>query len=154
MAVALPVLVYASAAVTAVAAVRQGQAAQAAATFNIVQAEQDKTIARSEALARSLQIQRENVLRLGSMRAAAGAGGGTGEGSVMDVIGDAATQGELERQWVIYQGDLRARGYQNAQTLERLRGESGQRAAETQAGTALLGGAVEAQGASLRLRRG
>jgi hypothetical protein len=154
MAVAAPVMMYISAGLAAVSAVRQGQAAQAAATFNIVQAEQDKSIARGEALARSLQVQRETVLRLGAIRAASGASGGTGEGSVLDVVADAASQGELERQWVIYQGELKGRGYSNAQTLEGMRGKSAADASITQAGTALLGGGMEGALAQSRLRRG
>jgi hypothetical protein len=73
---------------------------------------------------------------------------------VLDVVADAASQGELERQWVIYQGELKGRGYSNAQTLEGMRGKSAADASITQAGTALLGGGMEGALAQSRLRRG
>lgn len=153
MAVAIPFMMYAAAGIAAVGAVKQGQAAQAAATFNAMAAEADASQARSDALAQSMQTQRENVLRLGSMRASAGAGGGTMEGSVLDVLADTAAQGELQRQWVLYQGEARARGYRTTATLDRMQGKAAADAGLMRAGTELFSGGVGGMQAQGRLRR-
>lgn len=152
MAVAIPFMMYAAAAVAAVSAIKQGQAAQAAATFNAISSKQSAAQARADALAQSIQIQRDNVLRLGNIRAGAGAGGGTGEGSVLDVVADVAAQGELQRQWSIYQGESRARGFVNTANLDVMQGRNAAEAGYMSAGTALLGAGQGVQ-AQQRLQR-
>lgn len=153
MAQAIPLLMIGSAAASVIGVVRQGQAARADAAFNVAQSEQQAGISRSEALAHSLQVQRENVLRLGSMRANAAASGGTAD-SFSDVIADAASQGELERQWTIYQGEQRASGYESTARLDLMRGERAWDAATIKAGTELIGGASDIYGSFARLKRG
>jgi len=140
VAVAIPFMMYAGAAVAVFSSIKQGQAASAAANFNAAIAQQDAAQARSDALAQSIQIQRDNVLRIGSIRAAAGAGGGTGAGSVLDVAADVAAQGELERQWALYQGESRARGYKNTATLDLAQGKAAKQAGYVSAAGAALGG--------------
>ena len=124
MAMAIPIMMAVGAAVSAVSAIRQGQAAQAAANYNAQIETQNAAQARSDALAQSIQVSRENLLRLGSIRAARGASGGTGAGSTLDVLADVAAQGELERQWTLYQGESRARGYTNTATLDVAQGRA------------------------------
>lgn len=124
MAMAIPIMMMVGVAVSAVSAIRQGQAAQAAANYNAQVDQQNAAQARSDALANSIQVSRDNLLRLGSIRAARGAGGGTGAGSTLDVLADVAAQGELERQWTIYQGESRARGHQNTATLDVAQGRA------------------------------
>jgi len=153
VAVAAPAMLYISAGIAAYSAIKQGQAASAAATFNAIEDKQNAAQARADALALSIQTQRENVLRIGSIRAAAGAGGGTGEGSVLDVAADVAAQGELERQWAIYQGENRARGFRNTATLDTMQGKNARDAGIASAAGAALGGFGSAANAQARLRR-
>jgi hypothetical protein len=151
MAVAVPILMYASAALAAYGAIQQGKADQAAATFNAITSMQDASMARSEALLQAQQTQRENVMRIGAIRANQGASGGTAEGSFLDVVGDVAKQGELERQYQIYRGEAAARGHTNTATLDFAQGRAANDASVTRAGSELLGGGARATGALRRV---
>ena len=111
---------------------------------------------RQQALDAERQQKRETYLRLGAIRAAQGhAGGAAGEGSVLDVLGDVAAQSELERQQVLYEGELKARGFSNTATLDRYSGAAAQTGSYFKAGSELLGGAGSSYSAYQRsLRRG
>lgn len=144
MAMAIPIAMAAAAAISAISAIKQGQAAKAAAKYNAQIAEQNADLARQEAADQAVQQRRENYLRLGAIRAAQGHSGGTGDsGSVLDVLGDAAAQGELERQDIVYRGELKARGFTNTATLEEFSGRNAQTAGYLKAGSALLSGASD-----------
>lgn len=157
MAMAIPIMMAVGTAVSVVSAIQQGRAAKAAANFNTQVARQnqeianqDAQIAREQAALQANQADREGRLRLGKIRAAHGASGGAFEGSVLDVLGDVAAQNELEKQDVIYQGELQARsalnrgaGFANEAALETARGKSAQRAGYLSAGKALLSGGTE-----------
>lgn len=151
MAVALPIIMYAAAGLAAYGAIQQGKAAQAAATFNAITSMQEASMARSEALLQAQQTQRETVLRIGAIRAKQGAGGGTAEGSVLDVIADSARQGELERQYQLYKGEARAAGHENTAELDFAMGENARQASYVSAGTELLGGSTRATGGLRRV---
>lgn len=154
MAMAIPFIMLAATAVSAISAVRQGQAAKAAADYNALINQQNAGIARSDAAAQAAQVDRENYLRLGSIRAAQGKSGGVaGEGSVLDVLGDVAAQGELEKQYALYQGEQRARGYGNTATLDTFSGRNAQTAGYLKAGTELLSGGAGAYTTSQRLKQ-
>lgn len=124
MAFAVPLLMYASAAMSAASAIQQGKAASAAANYNAMIQKGEAAQTRSDTLAQTLQQQRATVLRLGAARAAIGKTGGTGEGSALDVIGDVASQSELERQWMEYQGESKARGYERTAELDQMQGRA------------------------------
>lgn len=131
-------------AVTVVSAIQQGKAAKRAADYNAQVAQQNAMLAREQAQANARIADRRNRLRLGAIRAAQGASGGAaGEGSVLDVLGDVATQGELEKQQILYSGEVQARGYSNEATLSRMKGKSASAAAKLKAGSALLSGASQ-----------
>ncbi|MFO0253529.1 MAG: hypothetical protein ACK52V_05380, partial [Betaproteobacteria bacterium] len=143
-----------STAMGALSAIQQGRAARAAADFNATISTQNAEIARSDAAAQAAQIERENTLRLGSIRAAQGrSGGAAGEGSVLDVLGDVAAQGELERQYAVYQGEQRARGFTNTAALDRASGRQAERQGFMRAGAELLAGGARAYGSASRLQR-
>ena len=72
--------------------------------------QQNAQIARKQAASQAQQAERRSRLRLGAIKAAGGASGTAGTGSVIDILGDVATQGELERQNEIFKGELAARG--------------------------------------------
>lgn len=155
MAAAIPYIMAAAAVVGAIGAIRQGQAAKAAADFNAKVQEQNAQIARQEAQDALANQRREDYMRLGAIRAAQGHSGGSGsEGSVLDILGDAAAQGELERQRIVYEGELKARGYQNTATLDRYSGANAEIGGYLKAGTELLGGGGSAYTSYTRIRRG
>jgi hypothetical protein len=133
-------MMYAAAGLAAYSAIQQGKAQQAAATFNAITSMQDATMARSEAMLQAQQTQRETVVRLGAIRANQGASGGTAEGSVLDVIGDVARQGELEKQYQTWRGEAKARGYVNTAALDFSSGENARNASYVGAGSELLAG--------------
>lgn len=154
MAAAIPFIMVAAAVVGAASAVRQGQIAKATGDYNRKINEQNADFAREEALVKARQHDREMFMRLGAIKAAQGKNGGAaGEGSVLDVLGDAAAQGELERQYITYSGELKARGFQNTAALDSASGREAQRGSYLRASGELLGGASDAYGTSLKLNR-
>ena len=153
MAQALPFFQIIGTAVSVISALQQGNAAKSAANFNAQTATQNAEIARQQATDQATQSSRENYLRLGAIRAAQGRAGGTGDaGSVLDVLGDTAAQGEIERQDIIYQGELKARGFANTATLERAGGSAAQTGGFLKAGSELLGGTIKTVDAFDRLK--
>lgn len=154
MAAALPFLQIAGAVMSAVGALQQGSAAKSASDYNATISTQNAAIARQNAADRARQADRETYLRLGSIRANQGAAGGAaGEGSVLDVIGDVAAQSELEKQQILYQGELQARGFTNDATLETFSGEAKQSSGYWKAGSELLGGAYGYASSQAKLTR-
>jgi hypothetical protein len=154
MAAAIPFIQAGAAVIGAVNAIQQGRAAKAAADFNASISMQNAEIARSDAAAQATQIERENALRLGAIRAAQGKSGGAADsGSVLDVLGDQAAQGELERQYAVYQGEQRARGFVNTANLDATSGRAAQTAGYMKAGAELLGGGAKAYESYNRLNR-
>ncbi len=154
MAMAIPFIMAAGAVMSAIGAIQQGQAAKKAADYNSAIATQNSAIARQNAADKAHQADRETYLRLGSIRANQGASGGAaGEGSVLDVIGDVAAQSELEKQHIIYQGELQARGFQNESTLDTFAGETQQNTSYWKAGGELLSGASKTYSAYKALNR-
>jgi len=126
---------------------QQGQAQKSAADYNARLAGQNAVIARQQADLRARQQDRLNRMRLGTIRATQGAAGGAqDEGSVLDIIADNAMQGELQRQEIMYEGELKARGYQGTAALDRMQGKAAGKAAAIGAGSALLGGASKTAG--------
>lgn len=154
MAAAVPFITGAAAVVGALSSIQQGRAARAAADYNAQIEMQNAGIARADAAAMAIQQDRENYLRLGSIRAAQGkAGGSASDGSFLDVLGDQAAQGELEKQQILYQGEQRARGYTNSATLDTFSGRNAERAGYLRAGTELLAGGANAAYQYNRLTR-
>jgi len=147
-------LLVAGTAMSAIGAIQQGRAQKAAADYNATINMQNAEIARRNAALEEKQAEREDYLRLGAIRAAQGkAGGMAGEGSVLDVLGDVAAQGELERQNIIYRGELNARGFTNTAQLDRFSGKQAQRAGYMKAGSELLTGGAQAYSAYTKLGR-
>lgn len=138
----------------AFSAISQGNAAKKAADYNAAIGMQNAQIARDDAAAQATQLDRENYLRLGSIRASQGkAGGAANEGSVLDVLGDQAAQGELEKQYTIYQGEQRARGFTNTAQLDTFSGQTAQTGGYLKAGSELLSGSAKAYTSYNRLSR-
>lgn len=149
----------AGAAVAAYGAYQQGQAAKKSANYNAQVAQQNALIARQQARLRAQQQDRNNRLRMGTIRANAGASGGVAnEGSVLDIISDNAIQNELAKQEILHSGEIKAAGFTNTATLDRFQGRAAERAGNLKAGSAIIGGASSAassgQGAALLNRGG
>lgn len=145
MAAAIPFIQGAAAVVGAINAIQQGRAQKAAADYNATISTQNAAIAQADAAAQAAQIDRENYLRLGQIRTAQGKSGGeAGSGSVLDVLGDVAAQGELDRQMALYGGEQRARGYANTAALDTFSGRQAESAGYLRAGAELLGGGAKA----------
>lgn len=155
MAPAIPFIVAAAAVVGAGAAIQQGETAKAAANYNVKVNQQNAQIAKQQAEDLAVQRDRETFMRLGSIRAAQGKSGGSGsEGSVLDVLGDAAAQSELEKQYIIYRGKLGERQFNNTAGLDAFAGERAQTAGYMKAGSELLYGAGSYYKADSTLNRG
>ena len=141
--VVIPFLQAAGAVIGVIGALQQGQAQKNAANFNAAVAAQNAQLSRDEAAAAARQQDRETYLRLGAVRAAQGHSGGTGDaGSVLDIIGDSAAQSELEKQNILYRGELKARGYTNTATLDTISGQNAVTSSYYKAGSELLSGGV------------
>lgn len=183
MAAALPFIQAAGAVLGVISALSQGRQQQQAYQYNAAQerdqaaqaeenaqiSEQNAAIARSDAAAQAKQSERENYLRLGAIRANQGkSGGAAGEGNVLDILGDTAAQGELEKQDILYQGELSARGQLNAASGYRRQGVGYERSAALdtsaasyartasyyKAGSELLAGGVNSYTTYSKLKRG
>lgn len=155
MAQIIPVLQAVGTVVSVISALSQGSAAKQAADYNARVNLQNAEIARADAAAQAVQADREMRLRLGTIRANQGASGGTADsGSALEVLGDVAAQSELEKQNILYRGELAARGYTNTASLDTYSGSVAQRAGYLRAGTELLAGGVRTLDAYGRLKRG
>lgn len=126
--------------VGAASAVQQGQNAKAAANYQVKIGEQNAQISKQEAEDAALQHDRETFQRLGMVKAAQGKSGGTMEGSALDVLGDAASQSELEKQYILYRGKLGERQAVNTANLDAFSGEAASSALKMRAGSELLSG--------------
>lgn len=145
IAAAAPYLAAAGAAVSAIGAIQQGQSARAAARYNAKMAEDQAAQDRYEASVQAQQKARETYQRLGAIRAAQGKSGGAADaGSVLDVIGDVASQGELERQWILRGGEISATGRENTARLDRMQGRAAVTGSYLKAGSELLSGTSNA----------
>lgn len=153
MAAAVPFMMFAGAAVSAVGAIQQGKAAKAAGQFNATINRQNAEITREQTIQQVRQHDREQYLRMGAIKAAQGKSGGTAAGSVLDILADTAAQGEIQRQDIVYRGALAERGYLNTATLDETSGANAEKASYLAAGSELLQGAGSAYSASQRLKR-
>lgn len=151
MAAAVPFMMVAGAAMSAMSALQQGKAAKAAAEYNASLAAQNAEAARDQTILQVRQADRESYLRLGAVRAAQGASGGKEAGSVLDVIADTASQNEVQRQDIVYRGALAQRGYTNTAALDRFSGDTAQTGSYLTAGSELLQGGGRAYGAMKRV---
>jgi len=131
-------------AISVVGALNQGQQASNAASYNAAVANNNAIAARQQAQAAAEAQARKARLQIGSMRAGYGASGVSIEGSPLDVIEASAAAAELDRQNILYSGELRAGGYESTAGLELMRGENAVTGSYFSAGSSLLKGAASA----------
>lgn len=155
IAAVLPYIQAIGAAVSVISAISQGESQSKASQYNAQINTQNAGIARENAQIAAQQADRETYLRLGAIRAAQGASGGTGDaGSVLDVLGDVAAQSELDKQLAIRQGELQARGYSNTSALDSYSASSAKTGSYMKAGSELLSGGVNVAKSYGALSRG
>lgn len=149
----LPMFQAAGTALSVFGQLQAGKSAKVAAEYNEKINRQNADIARQEAADQARIVDRQNYLLQGSIRANQGASGGRQAGSVLDVIADAAAQGELEKQMILYRGNLKARGYENTAELDKYGGETARTGSYMRAGAELLSGAVNTYKSYTALKR-
>lgn len=132
--------------VSVVGALSQANAASNAAKYNAQLAEQNAVTARQQAAASAEASDREARQRIGAMEANYGASGiSLSEGSPIDILRQSATAAEMDRQNILYGGEVRASGYGNTATLDRYNASASQTSGYLRAGGELLGGIGRSQ---------
>lgn len=124
-----------------IGALNQGQQAKNAAEYNAAVARNNAIASRQQATVAAEAQARKSRAQLGSMRAAYGASGVSMEGSPLDVLESSAAMAELDRQNILYSGELKAGGYESTAGLELMRGDAAETGSYFSAGSALLSGA-------------
>ena len=132
----------ASAAATVISAGVQAANAKASGNYNAAVADRNAGIARAQAVADADAQSRHARRVIGAARAGYGASGITDEGSPLDVLGMSAANAELDRQNILYRGELKALGYGDTAGLERMRADNADLEAFGKAGSAILLGAA------------
>ena len=140
-------LMIAGAAVQAIGAIQQGNAAKAAADYNASMLERNAEIERSQANQREEAKRREARGLLGKQAAAFAQSGGGLDGSAADVMKQSATYAELDALTLRYEGDMRARGFENEARMERFAGKQARKAGYFKAAGSILSGAGAYYGA-------
>lgn len=140
----LPALQVIGTVVSAIGALQSASSQRDAANYNARVAADNAVVARQQGEADAARLRRQSVKTLGDMRAAFAANGISLEGSPLDVLGDSASQFELDIQNATYNAELRALGYQNESTLSRSRADSAMTAGYLNATGTILGGAAKA----------
>jgi hypothetical protein len=100
------------------AAQDQASAASSAAATNSAIAAQNSQIALQQGQIDEANQQRQLLVAVGSERAGYGASGVTSDGSPMDVLGSSASNGELDRQTILYKAQLKSMGYADQASLD------------------------------------
>jgi hypothetical protein len=91
-----------------------------AANYNADVARRNAALSLEQAALDAKAQQRQAKKIIGGMRASYGASGVSGGGSVDDVIASSATAAELDRQNILYQGELKAMGYESEAVLDEM----------------------------------
>lgn len=141
MMAAVPILMAVSAAVSAVGAIKQGQAASAANEFNAKIAEQNAEAADQQGQAAAEAQRRDAQRRIGAMEADIGASGGTMGGSATDLLADSIRMATLDNLTTRYNYKMRGAGYTNEAALSESAAKSARTASYFEAGGSLLRGA-------------
>lgn len=141
----IPAVMMAGAGISALGAISQANAAQAASSYNAQLRESDAAVALDQAGRDVVQVRRAGMRAQGSVLASYGASGvATDEGSPLDVLAMSASEAKLDEETVLYKGRLKASGYEGAARLERFSGKTAQQQGYLSAASYLIGGAGQA----------
>ena len=140
----IPYLMAGAAVVSAVGAVRQGQAAAASADYNAKVAEQNAQIANAQGNAAVEAQQRDAQRRMGAAVAAYGASGvQLSDGSPMDVLEESARNSALDAATLKYNYRLRGMGFENQAALSSAQSGFASTSGYLNAGAALASGVAQ-----------
>ncbi len=148
MAAAAPFLPYIVAGFQVVSALSQASAASSQANYNAQIADRNAGLAREQAARDAEAQQRHATQVLGAARAGFGASGVTSEGSPLDVLMNSASNAELDRQNILYKGELRAIGYSDTAALERSRAKAAEKEGLVGAASAIITGVTNSSAAT------
>jgi hypothetical protein len=140
MAVAIPIMMAAGAAVSAYGAIQQANAQKSAAAFNASLNERNALVATQQATAEAERIRHSAARTQGAAVARFGASGLTIEGSALDALADSAANAQLDMETVKYRGTLRAMGYHDSATLDRIAGKTAEEQGQLRAASEVLTG--------------
>jgi len=144
MAMAIPIVMIAGAAISAYGAMEQAKAGKQAATYNAQLRERDATVALDQSSQDAERFNRKYQQEQGSMLAGYGASGVGLEGSPMDVLRMSATNAKLDEETILYKGRLKATGYHDDAFLNRMAGDTAMKQGTLNASSYLISGAGKA----------
>lgn len=142
---AIPAIMMSGALLSAIGAISQANATQAASSYNASINEQQAATSLEQADRDAAQVRREGAQVRGSIVAGYGASGVVSDdGSPLDVLSYSAAQSKLDEETILYKGRMKATGYQSAAALERFSGDTAQEQGYLSAASYLVGGAGKA----------
>lgn len=147
MAPALPFVIAAGAAISAVGAIQQANMASKADKFNADVATRNAGITADQTTAALTQQQNDTYRKLGAIKAGFGASGVASSGSPMDVLSDSYTQSELDANTIAYNGKLKEMGFTDSANQDVLAASNAKISGYTTAAAKLLGGSGNASSA-------
>lgn len=133
----------AMAAVAAIGAVNQGNAAAGAAKYNATMAKANASAARYQAAEEEKRLRVASRKQIGAMRAAYGASGVAMTGSPLDVLEESAYTAELDALNIRHAGELRALGLNAEAKLQGYYGRAAQVSSGIGAASSLLRGGYD-----------
>jgi hypothetical protein len=137
---AIPMVMLAGTAISAMGAVSQANAQQASHQFNAQLNERDATVATQQASAEAVRIKRESDLAQGRMIAGFGASGLSVDGSALDALAESAGQAQLDIETVKYRGNLKSMGYHDSARLDRMAGDTAEQQGKLRTASEVLTG--------------
>lgn len=149
---AIPYIIGAGAAVSAVGTIGTAISARNAANWNAQKNEQDAAYSTQMA---GIEEQRQRMQarkQIGAMRAGYGANGLQIDASVEDILAESASNAELDALLIRQGGVARATGLRNEANLDRTQGKNAMRTGALSAAGVLLSGAGQASYAYNRLK--
>lgn len=157
MAAAIPFVMVAGAAISAMGAIQSGKAESTAALYNARQNEINAGLSEQQANADAARFGVQYRRHEGAMIAGFGASGLSAEGTE-SVLADSASNARLDEETIKYKGRLRAMGFYNSATLDRFAAKTAVDQSHLKAASALLTGVGHAgatyAASSSRLRQG
>ena len=130
-----------AAAISAVGAIQQGQAARQSADFEAAQLRQNAIREREIAAQEAQDFENDEARRRATLRARVAGSGTTLEGTPLAVLSDLAGEAEFQRRRILAGGETRAGALETSASVRQLEGRNAQRAGFFKAGGSLLTGA-------------
>lgn len=122
-----------------------GQAQASADQYNAEVAQQNAIAAQQQAEQNATIQQAQAKQKLGSIVAAYGSAGiDSGSGSALDVLSNSASNAEVDRQTILYKGQLQANGYTDEASLDSASAINAVNTANAKASATLISGAGSA----------